>query len=570
MRSIDPQDRSIFATALRGSLREGFDGPRIVRDLAAGAVVGVIAIPLSMALAIATGLPPQYGLYTAIFAGGLTALTGGSRTQVTGPTAAFIAVLVPIVHDYGLGGLMVASLLAGIILCGLGLARLGRLIEFVPFPVITGFTAGIAVVIAVLQVKDFLGLPIAEMPEHFIDKAWLILRSLRDTHAADAVTGGMTLALLIAAARFQRRIPAPLLVLPVVTVGVVLLQQAWPGFDPATINTRFATETASGIPLGLPGFVPPWAQPNAAGEAVGLSLDLLRALLPAAFAIAMLAAIESLLSAVIADGMTGKKHNPDGELIALGLGNIFGVFFGGFAATGAIARTAANVRYGGATPLAAFFHALVVLAAVLFFAPILGYLPISALAALLFVVAWNMADLRHLAYVLRIAPRGDVFVMFACLFLTVVFDMIVAVTAGMLLAAILFIRRMAEVSSVRLIGPEHEDARGELPEGVLIYEIAGPLFFGAGQKAMASIDVIGLHVHTVIFDLREVPVIDVTGLINFESAIRRLQGRGVRILLAGVDRQPREALAKANFTERHGKLPVFDDLDKALAALPLR
>jgi len=323
---------SYLGTALRQTFREGYGRADLLSDISAGAVVGIIAIPLSMALAIATGVPPQFGLCTAIVAGALTALLGGSRVQVTGPTAAFIVILAPVVHEFGIGGLMLATGMAGAMLFAMGFARMGRLIQFVPYPVTAGFTAGIGIVIGTLQIKDFLGLHIEEMPERFVSKTTAILGALPTAYAPDFIVGAATLSLLLLLPRLLPKFPAPLLVLPVVALGAYAAAQIYPDAAAITINDRFsytvAGETLQGIPRMLPPFMAPWNQPDAAGEMLPLSLGLIESLLGPAFAIAILAAIESLLSAVIADGLTGYKHDPDAELMGLGIASIAGTFFG--------------------------------------------------------------------------------------------------------------------------------------------------------------------------------------------------------------------------------------------------
>jgi len=571
----DPENTSLFnqpirlALGLRAALQDGYGRHDLAKDLAAGAVVGVVAVPLSMALAMATGVPPQHGLYTAIAAGAVAALLGGSRVQVTGPTAAFIVILAPIVAKYGFGGLAVASLMAGLILMLMGLAGLGRLIEFVPYPVTSGFTAGIGVVIATLQVKDFLGLELARMPEHYIEKVGALVSAVPTTHFSDLGVGIAALAMLLLLPRVVKSVPAPLIMLPVMSVAVWVIAHYFPQFAPAIINDRFSYTTAdgtqlAGIPQMLPPFCMPWDEPGKDGLPFGLSLSLIRELLPAAFAIAMLAAIETLLSAVIADGMTGHKHNPDAELMALGAGNVATSFFGGFAATGAIARTATNVRFGARSPIAALTHSGVVLLSVVALAPLLGYLPIAALAALLLLVAWNMAEVRHVLYVARIAPRGDVLVLLTCFGLTVIFDMVIAVTAGLMLASLLFIRRMAEVAEVRLV-PQEDHPHPDLhARGVLLYEIAGPLFFGAAGKAVSSLTEIGADIRTVIFDFRKVPALDVTGLINLESAIKKLHAARIKVVLAGIGGQPHRALNKAGWGDQDRDLQIFRDFNAAI------
>lgn len=573
----DPEARSVFrqmnvaawplATALRQVWRGGYGRRQLAGDLSSGLVVGIVAIPLSMALAIATGLPPQHGLYTAIVAGVVCAVLGGSRVQVTGPTAAFIIVLAPVVKAYGLGGLMLATGMAGVILMAMGIARMGRLVEYVPYPVTAGFTAGIAVVIATLQIKDFFGLHIEEMPEAFAEKVIAIGAALPTMHAGDVLAGATALALLVLLPRCAPRLPAPLIVLPLVALGAFALATWAPGWAPFTINDRFSYTVDGAVHPGIPQIPPPfsfpWNSPDAQGNLLPLSWHLVQTLLGPAFAIAMLAAIESLLSAVIADGLTGFKHDPDAELLGLGVANIAATFFGGFAATGAIARTATNVRFGAASPLAAIIHAAVVLLAIVAAAPLLGYLPMAALAALLLVVAWNMAEVRHVLYVVRIAPKSDVFVLMTCFSLTVLFDMAIAVAAGLMLASLLFIRRMSEVSNVTLFeSGDAEHVEGLVP-GVLVYEIAGPLFFGAAEKAMSSLGVVGKEVHTLVFDFRKIPAMDVTGLINLQSAIKKLARAHISVVLAGVSGQPAEVLAKAGMASWDG-VRVEAQFDAAL------
>lgn len=566
-----------FAHALRESFARTPDGHRPYRgrhlraDLLAGLTVGVVALPLSMALAIAVGVPPQYGLYTAIVAGAVIALTGGSRFQVSGPTAAFVVVLAPVTATHGVGGLLVATALAGVLLLGLGVLRLGRLIQFVPYPVTAGFTAGIGLVIALLQLPDLLGVALPHGLHETLDKVAALAERLPEASAATALLGLGTLAGLLLVPRLTRAVPAALIVLPLAAVATWALREA--GVDGIeTIADRFdyLVTGADGVTLRVPGVpqippVPllPWELPGPDGAPVGLSIDLIRSLLPAAVAIALLGAIESLLSAVVADASTGTEHDPDAELIGQGLGNLIAPFFGGFAATGALARTATNVRAGAQSPLAAVVHAVFVLVAIVALAPLLGALPMTALAAMLLVVAWNMAEVRHVFHALRTSPRSDALVLVTCLALTVAFDMIVAVAVGFALASLLFMRRMIEVSGVNLFAPHATS--GGASGGVLVYAIAGPLFFGAAQKAMSALQAIGSDVHTVVFDLSRVPAIDATGLVNLRSALDRLSRRGVRVILGGVAPQPATALARAGLVDAPGHLAVRADLDEALA-----
>jgi SulP family sulfate permease len=559
-----------LGAALRAVWAAGYDGASLRHDAMAGIVVGIVALPLSMALAIASGVPPQHGLYTAIVGGAVIALLGGSRVQVSGPTAAFVAILVPISARFGLGGLLLATAMAGVILIVLGATGMGKLVEFVPFPVTTGFTAGVAVVIATLQLRDFMGLTVVHMPERYLERVAALVRAFPTLNASDLAVGAFTLALLVLWPRVSRRWPAPLIALSVAGVAAFAVARWLPDFRFATINTRFAYEAAGawrpGIPRQPPSFVLPWHLPSANGQPIGLSLEVIRALAPSAFAIAMLGAIESLLSAVVADGMTGNKHDPDVELIAQGVGNVVVPFFGGIAATGALARTAANVRSGARSPLSAVCHSVLVLASVVLLAPVLGYLPMASMAALLILVAWNMGEWRHFLHLLRHAPKSDIVVLLTCFALTIVFDMVVSVTVGIVMAALLFMRRMAEVSGVTLIGESHPLVDEPLPRGVLLYEIAGPLFFGAAQRAIgviARIDRRGVKV--VVLDVLAVPAVDATGLVNLQSLVGRLNAEGIKVILAGVQAQPMRVFAKARWRTRKGRLRIFRSFDRGIA-----
>ena len=558
-----------LAEALRRTFAAGYTAADLRHDFLAGIVVGIVALPLSMALAVASGVAPQHGLYTAIVAGGLIALLGGSRVQVSGPTAAFVVILAPISARFGLGGLAVATLLAGLLLVLMGAIRLGSLIQFVPYPVTTGFTAGIAVVIATLQLKDFLGLSVPRMPETYLEKVAALARALPTLRWPDLATGALTLALLLLWPRVTRKVPAPLVALALGAAAAALATHFVPGFQVATIESRFQYTVGGVVHSGVPQLPPlpllPWNLPDGSGHPLTLSFSLLRELAPPAFAIAMLGAIESLLSATVADGMTGGSHDPDAELVALGIGNLVGPFFGGIPATGAIARTATNIRSGGRSPLAAAFHSLFVLLSVLAIAPLLGYLPMASLAALLLLVAWNMSEARHFLHALKVAPRSDVIVLLTCFGLTVIFDMVVAVSVGIVLAALLFMRRMAEVSGVKLSEETHPLLSEGLPENVLVYEVAGPLFFGAAQKAMSALQRVAPGVSVVILDLSSVPAIDATGLVSLESAVERLSHAHVYVILAGVQNQPARALARSGLRRKRDRLAICRGFDAAVA-----
>jgi SulP family sulfate permease len=510
------------ATALVDLAREGYDGRKLVADLLAAFVVSVVALPLSMALALACGVRPEHGIYTAIVAGAVAALAGGSRFQVTGPTAAFVVVLVPVIRDHGFRGLMIATGLAGIMLIGLGAARLGELVSFIPLPVVAGFTAGIGAVIAALQLPDLVGVSGAAggLPERLAH----LLRPGTQPHVPDLLVGAGSLIALASLNGRPMKVPSPLIVLSVVTAVTWALElRGVASFE--TIADRFGA-----LPAAPPTFAAPWA---GAGAASGAWAEV-NALLPAAIAIAVLGAIESLLSAVIADGMTGTRHDPNAELVGQGLANVAASFFGGFAATGALARTATNIRSGGRTNLAAAFHALFLLVFMLTLAPILGRLPTAGLAALLVVVAWNLADVRHVAHILRLAPRSDQLVLVIVLVLTVAFDMVVAVSTGVVLASFLFMKRMASLASVRRREGPSESRGSGVHAGILVYEIEGPLFFGAAERALGALGVVDSRVRGVVLDLSKVPTIDATGLVNLDSALSKLRSRGLPVVLAGM------------------------------------
>ena len=552
--------------ALRRSLREGYGWTGFRRDLGAGLIVGIIALPLSMALAIASGVPPQHGLYTAIVAGTIVAMMGGSRLQVTGPTAAFVVILVPITAQYGLAGLLIATAMAGVMQMLMGLMGMGRLIQFIPYTVTTGFTSGIAVVIATMQIKDMLGLRIDEMPHHYLERVVALYDALPSFNWADIVVGVITLLLLIYWPRWFRRLPAPLVALTVAGVMAWLVDRLLPGVDLATIRGQFGTDTH---PHGIPQLPPmpgwPWSFVAGGADELTLSLQLVRELSMAAFAIAILGAIESLLSAVVVDGMSNDTHDPDTELFAQGAGNVVGPFFGAFAATGAIARTSANFRFGARSPLAAVIHAGFIFGAVLAMAPMLGYLPMAGLAALLLRVAWNMSEARHFIKIVRIAPRGDVLILLVCFGLTVFIDMVVAVTVGVVLAALMFMRRMADVANVQLVSKGHEKLDQPLPENVMLYEIAGPMFFGAAHKAMSTIRVVDGGTQIVVLDMSHVPMMDVTGLVNLQSAIERLTDRHIYVIIAGAQTQPLHVMAKAGLRRDRKLVSVFGSFEEAMS-----
>lgn len=547
--SLTERSKVKFGSALRELKARGYTKDDLRADAIAGIIVGVVALPLSMALAIAAGAPPEHGLFTAIVAGVIVALSGGSMHSVSGPTAAFVVLLVPVTARYGLQGLLVATVMAGLMMLLMGLFGLGKLIQFVPHPVTTGFTAGIAVVIAILQLGDLLGIGRLE-GERIAERLTYLAEQLPGFQWADLAVGLLTLAVLILWPRISKRVPAPLVGLVVATVAGILLARS--GSPVATIQTEFG-----GVPAGFPTPALPWA-------GSGLGWSDVYSLVPTAAAIAMLGAIESLLCAVVADGMTGGRHDPDSELVGLGLGNLVVPFFGGFAATGAIARTATAIRAGGRTPVTVVVHALFLLASMLALARLLSYIPMAGMAALLLIVAWNMADRHHFVRITRIAPRSDVLVMWTCFLLTVIFDMVVAVLIGVVLAALLFMRRMVEISGATLVGGPEGHTLAGLPPGVVFYDVAGPMFFGAAQKALDALGVVGEGVHTVIIDLEDVPAVDATGLVALESSVSQLNAKGIKVVLSGVKSQPRRAIEKAGFRDIEGLLEITDNTGNTL------
>jgi len=548
--------------------------PEFLRDsfnsnVLAGLTVGVIALPLSMALAIASGVAPQHGLYTAIIAGLFIAVFGGSKVNISGPTAAFVVVLLPIVQQYGLSGLMVSGLMAGILLIIMGLAKLGRLIEVVPYPVTVGFTSGIAVVIGTLQIKDFLGLPIESLDGHYLDKVLLIIQSLPGVDWQELLIGALTLTVLIVWSKLKSRIPGHLVALLVGTLTAILLNQLSSDFTVATIGSRFHYAVGDiigdGIPPFLPEFIFPWNQAGPDGKPLELSFELIRSLIGPAITIALLGAIESLLCAVVADGMSGKKHRPNKELIGQGIGNVIAPFFGGIPATAAIARTAASIRAGATSPVSSIVHGLFILASIVLLAPALSYIPMAALAALLFMVAWNMSEIKSFIRIVEIAPREDVITLLTCFTLTVVFDMVIAVGVGMGLAAILFISRSIKLTEI----VQHQDKAEHphlenLPKEIVIYDINGPLFFGSAQKALHSISTVNPGVKVLILDMSDVPMLDMSAIIVMESLVSNLHKQGIGLVINNLLPRLILKLRPSGVRRKEGSLDFSRNINEAI------
>lgn len=520
-------------------------------NLVAGVIVGVVALPLAMAFAIASGARPEQGLYTAIIAGGLVTLLGGSRLQIAGPTGAFVAVLAGVTAHHGIAGLQVATLMAGALLLVMGLAKLGGVVRFIPAPVITGFTAGIGVIIFVGQWQDFLGLP-AVKAEHFHQTLLLLLQHLPQTQWPTLSLALLSLLLVIGAPRVPglRKVPGPLVALVSATCLQALLHL--PGV--ATLGSAFG-----GIPRGLPALQWP-----------DLSWTQLQSLIGPACVIAMLGAIESLLSAVVADGMAGTRHDSNQELVGQGIANMVAPLFGGFAATGAIARTATNIRNGATSPLAGIAHALTLVAVLLVLAPLADGIPLATLAAILFVVAWNMSDPRHVLHLLRVAPVADKGILLVTFLLTVFSDLVIAVGTGVGLAVLQFLRRMAAAAeALPLDASGLQDELGEmglqaLPTGTLVYEMTGPMFFAAMDNFERAL----LHSHTdpkrVVLRLRGVPFIDMTGIQTLDSVARSLSGRGVQVVLCEANARVLVKLRRAGVLGEGSALRAADSLTQAL------
>ncbi|MNZ68286.1 C4-dicarboxylic acid transporter DauA [compost metagenome] len=556
-----------LAIALRQScIDEPYSVARFGRDLIAGITVGIIAIPLAMALAIASGVPPQHGLYTAIIAGIVIAVTGGSRFSISGPTAAFVVILYPVAQQFGVGGLLMATLISGFFLVAMGMARLGRLIEYIPPSVTLGFTGGIAIVIATLQIKDFFGLHVPEMPETYVGKVQALAHALPSWQWGDTLVGVATLAVLLLWPRLRLPVPGHL---PAVLVGVGLgVGLHALGVDVATIGSKFSYTLADGtqgmgIPPIAPTLVMPWALPGPDGAPVEWNLAAIERLLPAAFSMAMLGAIESLLCAVVLDGMTGRKHSSNGELVGQGLGNILAPFFGGITATAAIARSAANVRAGATSPISGIVHALVVLAAILVLAPWLSWLPLSAMAALLLLVAWNMSEAHKVVDLVRRAPRSDVLVLLVCLSLTVIFDMVIAITFGVILASLLFMREIAKMTRLHNLA-EHGRYASEVPAQTLLYKINGPLFFAAAERVFEELLAqVGEH-KALILQMEAVSILDAGGLSAFQQFAKRMAKSGVQLKVAELQFQPLKTLARAKVRPVPGELEFYGSLEEAI------
>ena len=523
-----------------------FKKPHWANNILAGIIVGIVALPLAMAFAIASGAKPEQGLYTAIVAGGISSLLGGSRLQISGPTGAFIVILAGITAEYGITGLQMATLMAGFILLIMGLVRFGAVIKYIPAPVIVGFTSGIAIIIWVGQWKDFFGLNPALGATHFHEKVWNLIVSFPNLHFETTLLALLTLLLVIYSPKVFKRIPSPLIAMVVVTA----IQASFSFKGVSTIGSAFG-----GIPQSLPAF-----------EFLPIRFSQVLQLIGTAFTIALLGAIESLLSAVVADSMTNTKHDSNQELIGQGVANIFSPLFGGFASTGAIARTATNIRNGATGPLAGIIHTITLIIIVLVFAPLAAHIPLCALSAILFVVAYNMSEIHRFSNMVRTAPKADVVVLIITFLLTILTDLVLAVNIGVMLAALLFMKRMSEAVSIKQQNVEEliketGNAHLALPNNVAIFSIEGPFFFGATERLMSALEAITTHTDTLLLRMENVPVIDATGIQALGDLIEKCERNHTRLILCQVRPNILEKIERAGVMQKLGGKNIIDDIN---------
>ncbi len=539
------------------TILRGYTRAQLAADLQAGVIVGIVAIPLALAFAIASGVPPERGLVTAVVAGFLISLLGGSRVQIGGPTGAFVVIVYGIVARYGLDGLTICTVLAGILLVAMGLARFGGAIKFIPYPVVTGFTSGIAVIIFTSQIKDLLGLRMGALPSPFLAK-WEAFAGAFPTASPAAVGVSLgSLLVLVAWPKVSRKIPGPIVAILAASVAVAAL-----GLPVETIGSRFG-EIHAAIP---------------APTLPVVTLERVRELFSPAVTVALLAAIESLLSAVVADGMIGSRHKSNVELVGQGIANIASGLFGGIPATGAIARTATNVKNGGRTPVAGMTHAATVLLVLVFLGKWARYIPMATLAAILTVVSYHMSEWRSFAHLFK-TPKSDVAVLLTTFLLTVLIDLSVAVQVGVVLAAFLFIKRMADVTNVGAVKDELADApdgtmagdadgvaRRRIPDGVEVYEVNGPFFFGAADKIKDVLHFVAKKPKVFVLRMRNVPAMDASGIRVLDDLFRSFAHQNIRFLIAGIQSQPLFALDRAGKLDEYGRENIVATLDEALAA----
>ncbi len=550
----------MYVPELFKQLRKGYSKQLLAKDLMSGLIVGILALPLAIAFAIASGVGPEKGLYTAIIAGFAISFFGGSRFQIGGPTGAFIVIVYGIVSKYGYDGLATATLMAGVMLVIFGIAKLGAIIKFIPFPVTVGFTAGIAIIIALGQVPNFLGLHFpagVSEPADAIGKVALYAKSIGSTNLYSVIVGIFALLVCIFWPKVTNKVPGSLIAIVLATALVKIL-----GWD--DVNGVMTIGSKNQIPTGFP-----------TPHLPNISLEMMRQVFQPALTIAILGAIESLLSAVVADGMTGTRHRSNTELMGQGIANILSPIFGGIPATGAIARTATNIKNGAVSPVSGLVHAVILLLIMLLFGKYAEMIPMAALAAVLFQVAFNMCGYKNFAKLIRGAPKSDVTVLLATFVLTVVMDLTIAIEVGVLLAVILFIRRMSDVAEVEYVTEElHEDdeeladpnniASRHVPHGVAVFEIMGSLFFGAVEKFKAALDMTSSHPKILILRMRQVPSIDAAGIQMIEGLLSKCRSEGTQLLLSGVHSQPIVALSKSGLLRDIGEQNVLANIDAAL------
>ena len=529
------------------SVMKTYTKEQFIKDIIAGIIVAIIALPLSIALALASGVGPEQGLYTAIIAGFIVSFLGGSRVQIAGPTAAFATTVAGIVAAEGMDGLAISAIMAGIILIIMGLCRFGTLIKYIPGTITTGFTFGIAVTILLGQIKDFMGLTFKNKPIETIDKVKEIISCIGTINWQALLVGVISLAILIFWPKKLEKIPASLIT---VIVGSLLVK--FSGLEVNTIDSLY--DISNSLPRPT---VP------------DVTFARVRALLPNAFTIAVLAAVESLLSCVVADGMIGSKHRSNMELVAQGAANIGSAFFGGIPATGAIARTAANVKNGGRTPVAGMVHSVVVLATLVALMKYAGYIPMPTIAAILFVVAYNMSGWRNIRNTVKTAPKSDIAVLFVTLVLTVIFDLVVAIGVGMVMAALLFMKRMADVTEAHAwVDVDDEDTDPDnillkkIPRNTRVFEINGPMFFAASDKYKYVLS--DQNIDVLCIRMRNVPAIDATGVEALMRIVKRCDRHNVKVVFSHVNEQPMKAMTKAGFVDKIGRENFCDHIDTAL------
>ncbi|MCT7582076.1 C4-dicarboxylic acid transporter DauA [Aliarcobacter butzleri] len=527
-------------------------------NILSGLTVGIIALPLSMALAIATGVPPELGLYTAIIAGIFAAIFGSSKINISGPTAAFIVILIPIVQEFGITGLLLCGLLSGIILVLIGVLKLGTLIELIPYPVTVGFTSGIAVVIATFQIKDFFGLTIPNFEGSYLDKIYLIFNSFHTFNIYEFFIGALTLSLLIFWQKTKSKIPSALIALTITTIVVAFLNIYF-NIDISTINSTFNYKIGSLEGTGIPPIPLQFSLPWSFLAPEDINFALIYKLLPHAIAIAILGALESLLCAVISDGMTGNKTDPNKELIGQGITNMIVPFFGGIPATAAIARTVVNIKSGGTSKLSSIVHSLFILVSITFLAKYLSYLPMASLSALLLMVAWNMSEVKHFVNIIKIAQKDDVYVLLTCFFLTVIIDMQIAVAVGIGLASVLFIKRTIDLYSIELVSNQSREYQDNL-ENILIYDINGPMFFGAAQKALKTLLNINEKTNIVILNMKNVSMLDVTAMVALKSIVNSFETEQKKLIFCGLNQNIQNKLQRAKFDY----VTTFSNLEDAI------